>query len=340
MRATRRFLTPICSVILAGTLQASTQDSWKVTNTYQVGREGGWDYVTIDAAHHRLFVTRSTHTQAIDETAGKVLGDIPGQTRSHGVALVPELGRGFITDGGGAGAIVVFDLNSYAVLGTIPAVPDVDGIIYDSKLKRVLVVSGDGNELLTFRPDIDPKTGKLDPPIQLGGAPEFLASDGSGKVFINLEDKNLVAVVDLNTRKVISRWPVAPGGHPVGMAMDPATHRLFVGCRNPQMLVVMNGGSGAVDASLPIGAGVDATRFDAGQAFASTGDGRLTVAGLNDGRWSVKQTVKTAQGARTMGLDPITHQVFLPTAELEPAAAGTRPRPKPGTFKIVVVGRQ
>lgn len=338
MRKIRNFLLlPIWIGLTTSLLSASAQTSWKVVNTFHVGGDGGWDYVTVDAPHHRLFVTRGTHTIVVDENTGKLLGDIPGQTRSHGVALVPELGRGFITDGGGAGAIVVFDLNSYAVLGTIPAVPDADGIIYDAKLKRVLAVSGDGNELLTFAPDIDPKNGKLDAPIPLEGSPEFLASDGSGKVYINLVDKDLVAVVDLKSRKVIARWPVAPGGHPVGMAIDPVMHRLFIGCRKPQMLVVMNAKTGAIEASLPIGAGVDATRFAAREAFASTGDGNLTVAGEKNGKWVVEQTVATQKGARTMGLDPIRHRIFLPTAEFEPATSG-RPRPKPDTFRIIEVG--
>jgi DNA-binding beta-propeller fold protein YncE len=338
VRTIRNTLIQISIVLAAGNFTASAQAGWRVVNTFHVGGDGSWDYVTIDAPQHRLFVTRSTHTQAIDEKTGAILGDIPGQVRSHGVALVPVLGRGFITDGGGSGAIVVFDLKSYDVLGNIPAVPDADGIIYDEKLNRVLAVSGDGNELLTFSPGIDPANGKLDPPIPLDGAPEFLASDGSGKVYVNLADKNVVAVVDLNTRKVVDRWPVAPGGRPVGMAMDPATHRLFVGCRNPQMLVVMNANTGAVESSLPIGAGVDATRFDAGQAFASVGDGTLTVASQKNGKWVVEQTVTTPKGARTMGLDPITHRIYLPTAELEPATTG-RPKPKPGTFMIVEVGQ-
>jgi DNA-binding beta-propeller fold protein YncE len=338
VRTIRNTLIQISIVLAAGNFTASAQTGWKVVNTFHVGGDGSWDYVTIDSPQHRLFVTRSTHTQAIDEKTGAVLGDIPGQVRSHGVALVPSLGRGFITDGGGSGAIVVFDLKSYAVLGRIPAVPDADGIIYDEKLNRVLAVSGDGNELLTFDPGIDPANGKLDPPIPLDGAPEFLASDGAGKVYVNLADKNVVAVVDLNTRKVVDRWPVAPGGRPVGMAMDPASHRLFVGCRNPQMLVVMNANTGAVEGSLPIGAGVDATRFDAGQAFASVGDGTLTVASEKNGKWIVEQTVTTPKGARTMGLDPSTHRIYLPTAELEPATTG-RPKPKPGTFMIVEVGK-
>ena len=333
----RSVLPQIFVILAASVLPASAQTPWKALNTFHVGGDGGWDYVTVDAPHHRLFVTRSTHTIAVDEESGAVLGDIPGQIRSHGVALVPALGRGFITDGGGTGAIFVFDLSTYAVLGKIPAVPDADGIIYDAKLNRVLAVSGDGNALLTFSPDIDPKTGKLDPPIALGGAPEFLASDGSGKVYINLADKDLVAVVDLKTRQVIHRWPVAPGGRPVGMAMDPVTDRLFIGCRNPQMLVVMNAETGAVESSLPIGAGVDATGFDAGEAFASTGDGSLTIAAEKGGKWVVEQTVATPKGARTMGVDATTRRVYLPTAELEPQATG-RPKPKPGTFMIVEVG--
>jgi DNA-binding beta-propeller fold protein YncE len=333
----RNTAVKICVVLAAGIIPAAAQTQWKVANTFHIGGDGGWDYVTIDSPNHRLFVTRSTHTMAIDEDTGKVLGDIHGQIRSHGVALVPEVGRGFITDGGGSGAIVVFDLNTYAVLGKIPAMPDADGIIYDAEQKKVLAVSGDGNVLLTFSPDIDPKSGKLDPPIALGGGPEFLAADGAGKVYVDLEDKNLIAVVDLKTRSVIARWPVAPGGHPVGMAIDTVAHRIFVGCRNPQKLVVINTDTGAVEASLPIGAGVDATKFGAGQVFASAGDGSLTVVEKKDGQWTVVQTVKTLAGARTMGLDESAGKAFLPTAELEPVPNG-RPKPKPESFMIIEVG--
>jgi DNA-binding beta-propeller fold protein YncE len=326
-----------CLLAMAGLLPVSAQTNWKVLNTFHIGGEGGWDYVTVDPPMHRFFVTRATHTMAIDENSGRVLADIPGQIRSHGVALVPGLNRGFITDGGGSGAIIVFDLKTYAVLGRIPTMPDSDGIIYDAKMDRILAVSGDGGALMTFRPDIDPKNGKIDPPIDLGGAPEFLASDGTGKVYVNLENKDVVAVVDLHSRKVVARWPVAPGGHPVGMAIDPASHRLFIGCRNPQKMIVMNARDGKVEAALPIGAVVDATRFDAGQAFASCGDGTLSVVEQKAGQFAVEETVKTAPGARTMGLDEQSHRIFLPTAELEPATSG-RPKPKPGTFMIVVVG--
>jgi DNA-binding beta-propeller fold protein YncE len=203
------------AMVMGVAMTASAQGQWAVTKTFQLGGEGGWDYVTVDGPGHRLFVTRATHTQVVDTDSGKLLGDIAGQVRSHGVAIVPKLGRGFITDGGGTGAIVIFDLKTYAVLGKIAAMPDADGIIYDAKLDRVLAVSGDGNLMMMFKPDIDAKNGKLET-IALGGAPEFLASDGSGKVYINLEDKDVVAVVDINAKKVVARWPVAPAGHPVG----------------------------------------------------------------------------------------------------------------------------
>ncbi len=339
MRITRAVLSFLLVAICVPVLNLAAQSNWSVERTFHIGGDGGWDYVTVDGPGHRLFVTRSTHTMAIDTDTGKVLGDIPGQIRSHGVALVPKLNRGFITDGGGSGAIFVFDMKTYAVLGRIPTVPDSDGIIYDPRLDRVLAVSGDGGVLMTFRPDIDPKQGKLDPPIELGGSPEFLATDGTGKVYINLEDKDVVAVVDLASRKVISRWPVAPAGHPVGMSIDVAAHRLFIGCRNPQKMVVMDSRTGKVEAALSIGAGVDATRVDKGQAFASCRDGSLTVIREKAGQFEVQQSLKTADGARTMDLNTETNRIFLPTAQLEPSTDG-RPKMKPDTFEIVVVGRK
>ncbi|MFZ0745745.1 MAG: hypothetical protein WAM85_15155 [Terracidiphilus sp.] len=339
MRITRAVLLLLSIAACISMPHLAAQSQWSVETTFHIGGEGGWDYVTVDVPAHRLFVTRSTHTMAIDSDTGKVLGDIQGQMRSHGVALVPRLGRGFITDGGGSGAIIVFDLKTYAVLGRIPTVPDSDGIIYDPVLDRVLAVSGDGGVLMTFRPDIDPKNGKIDPPIELGGSPEFLASDGTGKVYINLEDKDVVAVVDLESRKVVDRWPVAPAGRPVGMAIDAAVHRLFIGCRNPQKMIVMDSRTGRIEAALPIGSGVDATRVDASQAFASCRDGSLTVIGERAGRFEVQQSLKTADGARTMGLNSETNRIFLPTAQFEPSTGG-RPKMKPDTFEIVVVGRK
>ena len=149
---------------------------------YPIGGEGAWDTLTVDAAVAIVCLSRAaTHTQIIDEDSGKVLGDVPGQKGAHGVAVVSKLNRGFITDGGGTGAIVVFDLKTYATLGSIKTAPDTDGIIYDAKQNLVLAVSGDGGTLMTFAPDIDPASGKVTS-IELGGKPEFLAADGAGKV--------------------------------------------------------------------------------------------------------------------------------------------------------------
>jgi hypothetical protein len=331
---------PLTLLVLAVCLPALAQANWHVTNSFHVGGEGGWDYLTVDSASHRLFVPRGTHTMVIDAESGKTLGDIPGQKTAHGVAIVAGAGRGFISDGGGEGAIIIFDLKTYATLGKITAQPDADGIIYDPAVGRVLVVSGDGGTLMSFKPDIDPTSGRIETPINLGGKPEFLASDGNGKIYINLEDKDTVAVVDFKARKVIARWPVAPGGSPVGMSIDTKTHRLFIGCRKPQKLIIMSADTGKVLSDLPIGGGVDATKSDAGQAFASCRDGSLAVAReTSPDKFEIVQTVKTPVGARTMGVDSSTHKIYLPTAEFEdpkPGASG-RPVMKPGTFMIVVV---
>lgn len=317
------------------------QTDWAVMNTFHIGGEGGWDYITVDPHVHRLYVTRTTHTMVIDAETGKPIADIPGQMRSHGVALVSALGRGFITDGGGDGAIVVFDLKTNGALGNIPAMPDADGIIYDKFSNRVLAVSGDGGALMMIAPNVDPQHGKIEATIDLGGKPEFLAADGKGKAYVNLVDKSLVAVVDLKQRKVIARWPVAPGGTPVGMAMDKTKRLLFIGCRNPQKFVVMNADTGKVLAALPIGAGVDATRFDGSQAFASCRDGKLEVVSeTRPGKFEIVQTVATPEGARTMTVNSETHVAYLPTAELEPAKAGSRPMAKPNSFMIVVVAQR
>jgi DNA-binding beta-propeller fold protein YncE len=311
--------------------------TYEVSKTFRVGGEGGWDYLTVDSEDKLLFVPRSTHTMVIDATTGKTVADIPGQKRNHGVAIVKTAGRGFITDGAD-GSVTVFDLKSYAVLGKVKAAEDADGVIYDPASGKVLVVCGDAGVMIPISPDLDLATGKADAPVELGGKPEFLAADERGQAYINLEDKNEVAVVDTKAMKVLNKWPTAPGGSPVGMAMDVAGRRLFIGCRKPQKLIVMGADDGKIIADLPIGAGVDATKFD-GDVFASCGDGTLTVVReTTPGKFEVVQTVHTPRGARTMGVDRNTHTVYLPTAEFDPQTAGQRrPRPKPGTFMIVVV---
>jgi DNA-binding beta-propeller fold protein YncE len=312
------------------------QGQWAVETTFHLGGEGGFDYITLDEQNHRLYVPRSTHTMVVDADSGKLVADIAGQKHNHGVAVAPEVGRGFISDG--AGSIVIFDLNSNAVLGTVAAKDDADGIIYDKSTGLVLVACGDAGVLVTLKVDADPKTAKIDA-IELGGKPEFLASDGAGKAYVNLEDKDQVAVVDLKAGKVLAHWPVSPGGSPVGMSIDTAKHRIFVGCRKPQKLLVMSTDDGKILADLPIGAGVDATRWDGQQAFASTREGKLGVAEEKGGKWEIVQTVTTGVGTKTMDIDAAAHKIYMPTAEFEEAKAGGRPSAKSGTFMIVVASR-
>ena len=342
MRTTQRvvILLAILLTVVSPPLKAQ-QANWQLSKMVHIGGEGGWDYVTVDPQTNRLFVTRSTHTQVIDTKTGQVLADLSDQSRSHGTAIVSAVNRGFITEGGGEGAIDVFDLTTYKLLGKIHTMPDSDGIIYDRNMDLILAVSGDGGKLMTFKPDIDISTGKFTT-IDLGGAPEFLAADSDGKAYINLEDKDLVAVVDLKSNRVIARWPVAPGGHPVGMSIDEHDHLIFIGCRDPQKLIIINTETGKVVADLPIGSVVDATKFAAGQVFASCGgSGELFVASTKDGKWQIDQVVKTALGAQTMDLDSRNHIIYLPASDTEPAAPGERrPRRKPDSFKIVEVSRK
>ena len=334
MQLTRFLLT---AALLA--TPASAQSNWHVTKTFPIGGQGGWDYLTVDSRTHRLYVPRTTHTLVIDAESGKTIADIPGQLNAHGVALAPAAGRGFISDGGGDGAVIVFDLKTHAVLGSLAALPDADGIIFDANSGNVLVVSGRGKALMSFKPDIDPKNGKIGAPVALRGEPEFLAADAAGKVYINLMDTNEVAVVDLKKRAVVAHWPVAPGGQPVGMALDAASGRLFIGCRGPQKLIAMSTKDGKVISDLPIGPSVDAVKIHGGQVFASTAGAELVVANLGaDGRLTLAQTVKTAEGARTMGVDPAVNRIYLPAAEYAVGASGKR-SVKPGSFMIVVVER-
>jgi len=339
MRMITGFLWALTVLAFAGP-PAPAQTDWEVVKTFQIGGQGGWDYLTADPHTHRLYVPRTTHTMVIDTQTGKTIADIPGQKNAHGVALAPAAGRGFISDGGGDGAIVIFDLKTYAILGSLAALPDADGIIFDPKSGHVLVVSGRGKALLSFKPDIDPKNGKLDAPVALRGEPEFLAADEAGKVYINLMDTHEVAVVDFKTRKVIANWPVAPGGLPVGMAIDVRNGRIFIGCRGPQKLIVMSTKDGKVLSDLPIGESVDAVKLDNGEAFASTAGAQLFIAReTSPGKFAMVQTVKTGDGARTMALDPTTHRIYLPAAEFATGANG-RQEQKPGTFRILVVARR
>jgi DNA-binding beta-propeller fold protein YncE len=310
---------------------------YEVAETIHVGGPGNFDYVTLDRRNKRLYIPRTTHTQVLDITTGKVVADIEGQTGNHGVALNRQAGRGFISDG--PGFVVIFDTNTNAILGKVKVDRGADGIINDGASKKVYVACGASGSLVGVPVDVDPASGKADASIELGGKPEYLASDGQGRVYVNLEDKEQVAVVDTKAGKVVDKWSIAPGGTPVGLSIDAKNHHLFVGCRKPQKLIVINTEDGHVLADLPIGKGCDATAFDNGTVFASCGDGTLNIAReTSPGKFEIVQDLKTRPRAKTMAVDRSTHTVYLVTAEYPDAAAGVRrPRAKPDSFMVVVV---
>ncbi|MGC1935097.1 MAG: hypothetical protein WA681_08760 [Candidatus Acidiferrales bacterium] len=254
--------------------------------------------------------------------------------------LAPEFNRGFVTDGRAA-KVWIFDLNTLKVIGSAPADPDADGDVYDPFSKRVFTMNGDSKSSTV----IDAKTGKVVGHIDLGGSPEFPVADGQGHVYANIESTSEIVEIDSNTMKITNRWPLAPGESPSGLAIDAKNRRLFSGCHN-KLMVVMDADSGKVVASVPIGQGVDATRFDpgTGYAFSSNGDGTLTVIHEDSpDTFSVVENVKTERGARTMALDPTTHEVFLVTAQvtrIENPPPHTRPfKMVPGSFHVLVFGK-
>ncbi len=328
----------LLTLALASITFAAGDTPYSVKSTIKIGGDGRWDYVTVNPSTHLLYVTRSTHTQVIDPSSGKVTADIAGGAGLHGVALVPSANRGFLTDGKGA-QLIVFDMQSNEVLGKVAAADDADGIIYDAGSDRVLVACGDAAQLLVLDPKPEVKSLSVEK-VDLGGKPEFLAADGKGRAFVDLQDKNQIAVVDLKSKSVVNRWDIGEGKSPTGLAIDPDKGHLFIGCRN-QKLIVLNTADGKVLGDVAIGKGNDACAFDAPYALASCGDGTLAVIKeSDDGKWTAMQT-GTATGARTAALDPSTHEIYLPTADFDPPKEGQRrPTAKPGTFKIVVVERE
>jgi YVTN family beta-propeller protein len=303
-----------------------------------------FDYITVDAAARRLYLSHGTEVKVLDADSFAVLGNITGLKKDHGIALVPEVGCGFISDGD-TGQAVIFDLKTLKTIGQVKAEPDADSILYDPASKRIFVFEGDAKSATV----IDPATGTVVATIPLGGGPEQAVSDGNGTIFNNLEDANETIAIDTRTLKVKARWPVAPGGGPVSIAMDRQHRRLFIGCRNPKVFLVMDADSGKIlGGPFPIGEGVDTSVFDPelGVAACSTREGTIHIFHEDSPtEFSVVETVKTEYGAKTMGLDQKTHRLLVDTSDFDPPAPATaqqphpRPKAKSGTFRLLVYGR-
>ena len=306
-----------------------------------LGGAGGWDYLTVDSSARRLYISRSTHVMVVDADTYAEVGDIPDTPGVHGIAIAPESGRGFTSNGRGD-SVSIFDLKTLRSLGQIPVGKNPDAIIYDPATRRVFAFNGRSQDATA----IDAATGTVVGTIALGGKPEFAAADGAGMVYVNLEDKSEVVALDSAKLAIQHRWPLKPCEEPTGMAMDAQRRRLFIGCGN-RMLAVVDADSGRVIATPAIGEHVDAVAFDpaTGLAFSSNGDGTLTVVREDSPEKStVVADVPTRKGARTMALDLKTHRAFLVTADFGPAPAPTaeqpHPRPSilPGTFTLLVYG--
>jgi DNA-binding beta-propeller fold protein YncE len=301
-------------VILASqqVLLGQSSDPYRITHSYTLGGLGRWDYVVSDPPRHRVFIGRQNRVMVVDESDGKLLGEVTGINGAHGVALAEGTGHGFATSGND-GSVVMFDLITFKALARIPAAEDADAIIYDAFSKLVFTFNGDAHSSTV----IDPREGKLVTNIHLPGKPEYGVSAGDGKVYANITDIGEVAEIDAAKLSVTRTWSTAPGQHPVAMAIDVKHHRLFSGCRSGVM-AVSDYESGKVVAIMPIGTGVDGAAYDAasGDAFASSADGTLTVI-HQDGpdNYRVVQNLQTAQGARNMGLDPLTHRLFVVCAK-------------------------
>jgi len=323
-------------------IHAQTAPGYHVIHRINTGGEGGWDYVTADPDGNRLFLSRGTHAMVIDLGRDSVVGDIPNTAGIHGVALAPELNRGF-TSNGRDSSVTIFDYKTLAPIAVVK-IPgrNPDAILYDPGTKRVFTFNG-GTSNATA---IDATNGTVVGTVDLGGKPETAVSDG-GKVYANIEDKSEIAVFDPKTLAVLARWPLAPCEEPSGLAIDRVHQRLFAGCGNKTMAVV-DMRTGKVVATPAVGSGVDAAGFDPGTqlAFTSNGEGTITVVHEDTpDKYTVVETVPTQRGARTMAVNPKTHRLYTVTAEFGPAPAPTadRPRPRspmiPGTFVVLELDR-
>lgn len=340
MRKNWNWMVTASGMFLAAIALAASGPGYHVAKTYQVGGDGGWDYLTADSDARRLYLSRGTHVIVLDLDSGKNVGDIADTPGVHGIALAPELGRGF-TSNGREGTVSIFDLKTLATSRKVKVGENPDAILYDPATKRIFTFNGRSQDSSA----IDAASGKLLGTIKLDGKPEFAASDAKGEIFVNIEDKSELTVIDPNKLEVKAKWPLAPCTEPSGLAIDRKNRRLFVGCDN-KMMAVVDANSGKVLATPAIGEGVDATRYDpeTGLAFASCGEGVLTVVKEDSpNKFSVAETVSTQQGARTMALDLKTHNAFVVTAKFgpPPAATADNPHPRhsilPDSFVVLVV---
>jgi YVTN family beta-propeller protein len=332
----------LCGIFWANAALSFANDSYQFAGEIPIGGEGGWDILTIDPAASRLYLSHATKVVVVDLNKNAAVGEIADTPGVHAFVPVPEVGRGFSSNGKGSKSSVV-DLTTLKTVSKVDTGQSPDAIVYEPRRGEVYVFNHKGNSATV----IDAKQAKVVATISLGGSPEFAAVDEkAGRIYCNIEDKSEVAVIDASKHEVIADWSLAPGEGPSGIALDSAHHRLFSGCHN-KMMVMLDTESGKVVGSVPIGAGVDGCASDDSTqlAFASCGDGTMTIAKEETPqKLTIVQTLKTERGARTMALDTKTHRIYLPSAQFQPppspapGASPARPMSIPNTLKLLVYG--
>lgn len=317
---------------------AQNSKPYQVINTFHIASAGGWDYLDISPVHDWLYVSHGTQVNILNKQTGDSIAVIENTTGVHGIAFDIADQKGF-TSNGRLNSVTVFDLNTNKVLAQIPAGQNPDAIIYEPYTKKIITCNGRGKNLSI----IDPITNTLKDSIAVGGKPETPVSDGKGKLFVNIEDKNEIVVIDLKSLQVQQHWSLLPGESPTGLAMDPTTNRLFAGCE--KLLIVLDAITGKLITKIAIGDGCDGVAFDATTKMIFTSNGAEgTVSIIHEetaDRFITQQTLLSKKGARTIALDKSTHLVYLPTADLEAPDPNQKGRPRmiPGTFQILVVGK-
>ena len=314
-------------------LQAQTASNYKIVNKIHLDGDEKWDYLCSDDLNSRLYISHGSMIQVVDESKGTIIGKITGLNGVHGIAIDSDLGKGFIS-GGKDSSVTIFDTKSLQVITKVTVTgKGPDAIMFDSFSKKVFVFNGKTNNATV----IDAATNKILATILLDGKPEFSVSDGRGTVYVNLEDKSSIAVINPVTCKVEHVWPIAPGEEPTGLSLDNDAHRLFSVCSN-KLMVITDARSGKVISTLPIGAKSDGTAFDPvlKRSYSSNGDKTMTVVKEgSDGNYSVAENVPTQEGARTITVNKMTHHIYLSADDFEQAQDGQKPKIKPGTFVIL-----
>ena len=321
----------------------SNPSGYHLVDSLKLGGEVGWDLYGLDTAAQRLYISRGTHVQVVDCKKDSLAGEIPNTNGVHGIAVAPQAGKGF-TSNGKDSSVTVFDLTTLKQLEVIKLqASKPDAILFEPASKRVFVFNGGSNNALA----IDAGSNAIIGTVSFEGKPELAVADGKGRVFVNIEDKSSVVAFDATTLKVLHTWPLAPGKEPTGIAMDRLHRRLFSACSN-NLMIVLDADSGKVIGQLPIGSGVDGAGFDPSThfAFSSNGEGTLTVVREESpSKFSVAENVTTRKGARTMVVDEKTHRIYMVSAKFGPPPAPTAEHPhprgaiEPGSVTLYIFGR-